>query len=220
MSLNVFACLAACGLVLCSGCEMLSRDSIRGSGVAATETRSVERFDRLDLSGSGSVRIRIGSPQSVQITADDNLLSLLECAVRDDRCLHLYNSGSYSTSQPLVWEITAESLSQITASGSLEITLDGFDDADLKLDLSGAVRLVGKGKAVELEIISSGGSTADLSGLSARQATVVASGASVARVLATRKFDGTADGASRIECRGNPPERSEVAGGASRITIE
>jgi hypothetical protein len=52
-----------------------------GSGKAATETRALPEFQAIELSGSMDLKVRQGSPQSVQVQADDNLLPLLETVV-------------------------------------------------------------------------------------------------------------------------------------------
>src|SRR5262245_51190311 len=45
-----------------------------GSGVAATQARSVAPFTGVDLAGANNVVIRVGAKQSVVVHADDNLL--------------------------------------------------------------------------------------------------------------------------------------------------
>ena len=55
--------------------------SANGSGRSATETRSVGDFQAVRLSGSMDLQVRQGTTASVQVTADDNLLALLETVV-------------------------------------------------------------------------------------------------------------------------------------------
>src|SRR5689334_7047026 len=56
-----------------------------GSGHAATQTRSLPAFDKIDLAGANNVAVRVGPRQSVVVHADDNLLARVETSVRDGR---------------------------------------------------------------------------------------------------------------------------------------
>jgi ferric-dicitrate binding protein FerR (iron transport regulator) len=47
-----------------------SGTTVQGSGVAATQTRAVAGFSRLDLAGSSKVTVVVGGRQSVVVHAD------------------------------------------------------------------------------------------------------------------------------------------------------
>src|SRR5215212_8679511 len=70
----------ASSLALVAGCG-----GVRGSGVMASETRSVSGFSEVALSGTGDVRIAQSGQESLTIEAEDNLLPLLETFVEDGR---------------------------------------------------------------------------------------------------------------------------------------
>ena len=55
---------------------------IVGSGRSATESRAVQPFRGISLEGPGEVLLAVGSPPSVSVSADDNLLGLVMTEVR------------------------------------------------------------------------------------------------------------------------------------------
>lgn len=72
--LAFMAVLAAVTLWL-PGCGAGSSGPVvQGSGMAATQTRAVARFSRIDLTGSNKVTVVVGGRQSVVVHTDSNLL--------------------------------------------------------------------------------------------------------------------------------------------------
>src|SRR5215208_2438155 len=57
--------------------------SVRGSGIAKTETREVNGFSAISFNVIGKVVVTQGKTQSLTVTADDNILPLLETQVND-----------------------------------------------------------------------------------------------------------------------------------------
>ena len=56
-----------------------------GSGVAATQVRSVRPFTGVDLAGDNNVIVQVGTRQSVIVHADSNLLGRVTTRVRSGR---------------------------------------------------------------------------------------------------------------------------------------
>ncbi|HVY49735.1 MAG TPA: DUF2807 domain-containing protein, partial [Minicystis sp.] len=65
-----------------------------GSGHAKTETRSVAAFHAVDLSGSLEAEVKVGAPQKVEITGDDNLVPLVTTSVEGGK-LSVQTKGSF-----------------------------------------------------------------------------------------------------------------------------
>src|SRR5262245_36154117 len=59
-----------------------ARETVKGSGVVATEVRPVEPFTAISLLGPGHVVIERTGTESVTVMADDNLLPLIKSEVR------------------------------------------------------------------------------------------------------------------------------------------
>ena len=56
-----------------------------GSGVAATQARSLPPFTGVDLAGENNVIVQVGAKQSVIVHADSNLLGRVTTRVRSGR---------------------------------------------------------------------------------------------------------------------------------------
>ena len=93
-----------------------------GSGNAATETREVGAFDRLDVSAAIQATVRVGTPASVTVIADDNLLDNVVTTVSGTR-LTVGMSGSISARTTVRVDIVAPSLTASIA-GSAAATVD------------------------------------------------------------------------------------------------
>ncbi|MEM9413616.1 MAG: DUF2807 domain-containing protein, partial [Planctomycetota bacterium] len=77
-------CLA---MISCCGCNIANfvfEPGVAGSGVMMTEARAVGEFQKIKLSGSGSVIVQCGNENSLTVTADDNLLEWIQTEVRGD----------------------------------------------------------------------------------------------------------------------------------------
>ncbi len=70
-----------------TACDTFERETIDGSGTIVDQTRQVEGFDRIEISGQGQLDISLTGSESLMITADDNLLDLIESTVSGDRLL-------------------------------------------------------------------------------------------------------------------------------------
>src|SRR5689334_6787286 len=69
--------------------------TVRGSGVATSETRTLAPFTAVDLAGSNNVTVKVGAPQSVVVHADDNLVGHVRTTVRSGT-LVIETTGSFS----------------------------------------------------------------------------------------------------------------------------
>src|SRR5215468_7618859 len=73
---------------------------VRGSGVAVTEARALPAFDRVELSGSNNVVIRVGAKQRVVVHTDDNLAGRVMTTVERHMLVVGDEPGSYTTKSP------------------------------------------------------------------------------------------------------------------------
>src|SRR5262245_59663412 len=83
---------------------------VRGSGAAASEARAVPAFDRVELSGSSNVVIRVGLKQRVVVHTDDNLVGRVMTSVEGRTLVVGDEPGRYTTKSPTYVEITIPSL--------------------------------------------------------------------------------------------------------------
>ncbi len=69
-------------------------DAVIGNGKAASEVRATAEFNAMALQGSLALEMRQGSPASVVVHGDSNLLPLLESVVDNGQTLQLRCSAA------------------------------------------------------------------------------------------------------------------------------
>src|SRR5205809_215116 len=110
LTIRCFSLLTALSL-FSSGCSSILglTQVTQGSGKAQTESREVTDFQELEISGAVHVDLSIGSAPSLEITTDDNLLSLIKTDINDGR-LKIYNEEGYSSKVGVKIKVTTKSL--------------------------------------------------------------------------------------------------------------
>jgi hypothetical protein len=198
-----FACLA---LVL------IACHAVEGSGTAARETRRVVGFESLSLSGPLDAEVRIGSPASVELTGDDNLLPLIAVEPAGTE-LRVFPSKAVRPTRPLVVHVVAPSLEEVSLSGSGHVTVTDVHGERFVLALSGSGSLGASGSVTRLEVTVSGSGTIATAGLAAETVKVAISGSGDGEVRATRSLDVQITGSGRLAYDGNPPDvRKNISG--------
>jgi len=190
---------------------------IRGSGVAATQTRAVARFSSLDLAGSNLVTVTVGQPQSVTVHADSNLLGNVTTQVTGG-VLVIGNTGSFTTRAPMNVQVSVPSLTALELSGDGQISVTGISAHALTVSVSGSGLLTAAGTADQLQVTLGGDGQAQLSQLTARDVRAVVSGSGVIQVTATASLDAAVPGTGAIIYGGNPPQVATSITGTGAVT--
>jgi len=205
--------------------------SVRGSGDLVTESRDLGEFTQIETRGSWDVDITIGSPQSVRITFDDNLIDFVQTEVHG-KTLDIFCDESISSRRNCRLEIVVEELSSFSSSGSGDISVDGLGKKPFEFDLSGSgdffiggepekldVSLTGsgdgyaEGSTEELEIRVSGSGDLDFRDMLAAESYVRISGSGDVKVYVTESLDGRVSGSGDITYYGNPEHiKTRVSG--------
>ncbi|WP_028978377.1 head GIN domain-containing protein [Sporocytophaga myxococcoides] len=140
----------------------------KGSGDIASIERSLPQFNGVEINGSFDVHIKKDSVQKVVITADDNILpiidtevenGILEIEIDDDECLRKSSKVDVYISIP--------SLRKVRLNGSGNVNGDGQftgDEMDVSINGSGNISLNFNGENLKSKIDGSGNIT--LSGIS------------------------------------------------------
>lgn len=209
------ACLATSALAACVisvGGSSCSWQSIHGSGIAATETRQVPAFRRIEIHGSAQLVARVGEPQSLTVTCDDNLISYVETEVRGDTLEIGLKPGSYSFHSDLEIELSVPELQSLAIHGSADADISGLSGASFEVAVSGSgdVRALGSVERLSASIFGSG--DLDFFGVSARQAEVSISGSGDIAVQASERLEAMISGSGDVRYRGNPSATISVSG--------
>lgn len=208
-------------------------ESVTGSGVPATEDRPVGAVDEISLSGIGNLTITQGEVPSLSITADNNLLPLIETE-SSGRQLHIHPKSGYSIhpKTPLKFTLTVPKLEKVSLSGSGTLAVSGFRGNTLEIKLSGSgsaglddvkYRTVGlnisgsaatkmSGTAEKITIRVSGSGDVDARELKSETSEVRVSGSGTIQVWATKTLKARVSGSGDIQYRGNPQVEKRVSG--------
>lgn len=205
--------------VLTSGCIIGSMTGKRGSGISATQTREVETFQGISLTGSGSANISIGSPQSVSVTLDDNLIEDVITEV-ENGVLKVRVKDSYSTNVGLSIKIVTESLNQISVSGAGNVTAKDIVTEDFSTNISGVGKIRVSGEASTLKATISGAGSLDAEDLKTLTAGVLISGVGNANVHTSQSVNAKISGAGKINIYGNPKNVKKNVSGVGKVEIK
>lgn len=195
----------------------------RGSGDAATETRSFDATEAISVESFVEVDIELGADiRAIDLTCDDNLLEHIVTEVEGStlvirtergmvlnprttctasvklpalRELHVAGSGSGKVSSPI------ETLERVTVSGSgsAEIASATACEVELRVSGSGALRIGSLASTCGVEATVSGSGALEVAG-SAEELVgrVSGSGALRASELHVRDLDGTVSGSGDL----------------------
>lgn len=199
-------------LVALGGCTLTG---VKGSGKPGDSVRQVAAFDEVEVSGALDADLTPG-PLHVEVTGDDNLVPLVETEVRGHR-LVLRQRKSMRPQLALRVAIQAPSIRRVEVSGAGTATLHHAAGDDLRLDLSGAGKLVADGTVHHVSVDVSGAGTIRAQALTAERVDADISGAGTADVFASQSLSAHVSGAGTIHYAGNPAQVTKDVSGAGSI---
>jgi hypothetical protein len=212
------------------------KETVTGSGKAATEDREVGPVTDVSLSGIGNLNIRQGDTPGLSVTADDNILPLIETETSGKKLTIRTKSGfNLKPSAPIAFTLTIPKLEKLSISGSgnaitekltgdtLTVKLSGAGNATLRevtcktlsVSLSGAGNATITGAAEKATATISGAGEIDASGFKVATAEVKVSGAGNAAVWATDELKAKVSGAGDVTYKGSPKVDKRVSGAGS-----
>ncbi len=221
------------GALLLMGCP-----GVVGSGRPATETRTIGAFRTLRVENGFRVTVTKGE-RALSVTADDNVISLVETVVEGERLvLRLKQGTTLSSTAGVTAALTTDVLEGVEASGGARVTgpvsavatfpleasggaevnLTGLQSSLVTVEVSGGGTATLAGTTTEARLQAGGGATVVTRDLAATKVTVEVSGGSEARVSASNEVSGTASGGSTVVVSGNPATVSVSTSGGSTVT--
>ena len=197
--------------------RMSSGSSRTGSGVAATQARSLPAFSVVDLAGDNNVMVRVGVRQSVMVHADRNLLSRVTTRVRSGSLIIGTTPGSLTTKAPMYVTVSLPSIDAITLEGNGNIKVVGINSRSLTIALPGSGVIDATGATTHLAVTIGGEGNALLGDLTARDANATVSGDGSIMLTATRSLSASISGSGTILYGGNPPHLTKSVTGSGDI---
>lgn len=214
VALAVAALLAGCGDV---SITIGDGPSVRGSGVSATESRSVAHFEAIEAAGSGKLRLRIGDTDSLKVTADDNILPYLKTEVRNG-VLVLSTEGNLAPRSGVTFEVTAKSVTRIENAGTVSIEASGFNGGDFTLGASGVGSATLAGRVDTLKLDLSGVGSVNAEALAADRVIAAMSGVGSGTVRAEKSIKADVSGVGSLTWKGGATEVSTHVSGVGRVS--
>lgn len=213
-------------------------NAVVGSGVAATEQRPVASFSAVDLNGSGRLIIRQGDTESLTVTADDNILPLIESRVQAGT-LHLgpQPGSNIRPKTPIVYELTLKNLTSVEingsgkveadalrtsslrleGNGSSEFTLGQLQASTLKVQINGSGSFTAQGQADRQEVEIHGSGDFKGENLKGQDADINIAGSGQAVVNVTGKLDVEIAGSGQVEYLGDPSNVTADVSGSGKV---
>ncbi len=189
-----------------------------GSGVAATQSRSLPPFNRVDLAGTTNLVVHVGGPQSVIVHADDNLLGRTTTTVSSGRLVVGTTPGNLSPKTPMFVVVTVPSLGAVTLRGEGNIAVTGLNSRNFAVGLPGSGTITVEGNAARLAIAAAGEGTILLRQLIAHDAVAALSGDGTIMLTATHSLEATITGTGTILYGGSPAHVTRSVRGTGTIT--
>jgi hypothetical protein len=143
-------------LLFLNACGM---NMIVGSGNLMEETRDAQDFDQVILSVPARLILTQGESESLEISADDNLLPYIHTKV-EDGVLSIYVEPEFTSLRPteeIQIRLSAKNISGLTINGSGEIESEAINAKALSLRINGSGEIaVEKIEAEQLNATISG----------------------------------------------------------------
>jgi hypothetical protein len=237
MQISPFFLAALLGL---ASCQINFGNSVKGNGQRTTQSRQVGNFTKLGVAGNFDVVVKPGAGFSLSITADDNLLPLIETTVSDGELLvAVHNDKNIRSNSAITIVIGMPQVQAISSRGSGKIvaegTVSGINLLALAIAGSGTIELAADCPTVEAEVTGSGTLTlrgkcrlvkANIAGsgeiksdqLKAETANVNIIGSGDATVYASMAIEANVVGSGDVRYFGNPTEVRNNTTGSGSIT--
>lgn len=192
---------------------------VEGSGTIVTESRELDAFAEVVMFGPCDLTVTIGETQTVDVTADDNVLPLLETSVEDGKLVIETTDWFEATERPNI-VITVAELTTLELFGAADVGVSGLNNAAFSLEVagSGQVTLDGTTTAGAFAIMGSGEVLA--TELVAEQIEVFVSGAGEAEVNAAETLLVEVFGSGEVRYAGRPVVTQTVLGSGRVEPIE
>ena len=215
--MRILATLAAATCAATLAIIATAAETIRGSGNPVTEDRAVAGFQGLSLAVPGKLVVTQGDAEKLAITADDNVLPLIETVVeRGELRIRFRERGvNLRTKTPIQIALSAKTLEALAIAGSGEIRAPALNAKSMKVSISGSgdVTLGGRAQSIDVNISGSGDVKAGKFETQSASVSIAGSGDSTLWVKDSLKV--SIAGSGDVRYYGDPTVQRSVAGSGS-----
>ncbi|HEY6977362.1 MAG TPA: head GIN domain-containing protein [Chitinophagaceae bacterium] len=220
--------------IIAVSCDMMFRKTVHGNGNLTSQQRTVSNAERIKSMGNFSIDIIQGSPSSVKVEADENLLPYILTENSGDRLVIRTKEGyNLSSQNKLKVTVTTDKLEEVELNGSgnvngigkfsgadhLKISVAGSGDINLSANTpavessiagTGNITLSGETKSSKIEIAGVGDYKAE--DLMSENVEIHIAGSGNARVYAENNLDIHIAGSGDVFYKGNASVKQDIAG--------
>jgi len=222
--------LGMASMIIFTSCE-----KVVGDGALVSETRTTAVFDGIESEISGNVIYTQGNDYKVELTAQQNILNVMETPVLSKKLVVRFkNNVRVKSHEQITIKVTAPSISSIGLSGSgnisvlspltggdLTFRLSGSGDMILptvtcnyletSISGSGSITIAG-GTATTENLKISGSGDIDARNVLAKTVSTTTSGSGTLRVTASEKLDVKISGSGSVYYWGTPIVNTDISG--------
>lgn len=206
--------VAAAALALVAGCSH-STSGLQGNGVIKHEDREVPAFTKVEATGGFAIDWSGGQP-AVGISADENLLPVIETVVQGDT-LTIRAKGNLRPRKKITVTLSSAALRGVELTGGIRFAAKQVAGPELKLTSTGAASFSIGGAVTHLEADLTGACKLTASSLETQEADLTLVGASEAEVNVTDRLKVSVAGASSLTYSGNPKTVDKDIAGVGTI---
>lgn len=208
-------------IVLATSCYY--PETVKGSGNVITEKRNLSGFTAIKASNGLMVTITMGTEESVEVIADDNIVPLIVTEVKNG-VLELYCKENIKHVKMRNVVIKAKSLDKIVTSSGSDVVVNNvlkanklfidassgskaalaFDGAEVVCESSSGSDIIVSGKAQKIIASSSSGSDINATDLAVEVCIASASSGADIKVNVLNEITATASSGADIKYTGNP----------------
>lgn len=231
-----WAALIVLSSILLSNCRFMGK-RIKGNNQVTTENRSTSTFEGVSSHGSFDVYVAVGSPASVKIEAESNIIpyietyvenNILQVRTKEDIWLRPRRSVKIIVTAPRLRKIHSSGTGDIygngtiTDSSKLDLSVAGNGNMNLTVDApevvaeltgNGGIQLKGNSKNFDCNLTGNGNLKAF--DLMAEETKVKIRGNGDAEVFASQKLDVSVGGNGNVRYKGNAQPSTHITGNGS-----
>jgi hypothetical protein len=231
MKKGIFMLAAAAALLTFSSCE-----KVIGEGPLQTETRNISGFSGISTSVGGKINYKIDPQYKVEITAQANILDVIETSKLNGYLLIKIRNGVHVRSnEEITINVNAPNADYLHLSGTGDLMVTGnIIETNLDMSISGTGSMTvqnaivtdklhaaisgsgdmivqtGTAKNVDLRISGNGKLLTD--GVAAEEARTNISGSGDMQLKVSQSLDATISGSGSVYYRGNPLISTNISG--------
>lgn len=217
-----------------------SCEKVVGEGMLVNETRTATSFSGIESELSANIDFVQGNDYKVELTAQQNILNVLETPVVNNKLIVRFkNNVRVRSHEQITIKVTAPSISSLglsgsgnvnvlsalsaneislRVSGSGNVTVPLVDCSQLEANISGTGNIsIANGTAASEKLKISGSGHIDVKSVSAKSVTTTTSGSGSMKVNAAETLNVTISGSGSVYYWGTPAVTTNISGSGKVI---